>query len=53
VRAVFDAATVQDKQLRWIRGGSHYFVDQSKLKSEVFALINNWLAKRGMSAVRK
>lgn len=53
VGVVFEAATVQDKELRWIGGGSHYFVDQPELKQEVLGLIGDWLAKRGMSAVRE
>jgi pimeloyl-ACP methyl ester carboxylesterase len=52
VRAVFDAATVGDKELHWVRGGSHYFVHQPQLKSGVFDLIGGWLAKRGMLSIR-
>lgn len=53
VRAVFDAATIRDKELCWIRGGSHYFADQPELKRETCALIGAWLAKRGMPPVRE
>lgn len=51
-RALFDAATVGDKEMRWVRGGGHYFLDQPGLKQEVFGLIRAWLARRGMPALR-
>ncbi|HEY4028377.1 MAG TPA: alpha/beta hydrolase [Candidatus Dormibacteraeota bacterium] len=52
VRAVFDAARVDDKRLSWIPGGSHHFLDQPADRRMVVDLVEDWLAGRGMPARR-
>lgn len=51
-QALFEAAGADDKQLRWVAGGSHYFLGQPDLQREVYDLIESWLAARGMPARR-
>ena len=51
-QALFEAAGAEDKQLRWIPGGSHYFLGQPDLQREVYDLIEGWLTARGMPAAR-
>jgi len=51
-QALFEAASAEDKQLRWIPGGSHYFLGQPDLQREVYDLIEGWLTARGMPAAR-
>jgi pimeloyl-ACP methyl ester carboxylesterase len=52
VRAVFDAARVDDKRLCWIPGGTHSFLDQPADRRMVLDLVEDWLAGRGMPARR-
>ena len=49
-QALFEAAGAEDKQLRWIRGGSHYFLGQPDLQRDVYDLIDGWLTARDMPA---
>ncbi|HKA11429.1 MAG TPA: alpha/beta hydrolase [Candidatus Dormibacteraeota bacterium] len=51
-RALFEAAASEDKQLSWIRGGSHYFLGQPDLQREVYDMIESWLGARDMPAPR-
>lgn len=42
-QALFDAIAAEDKQLHWVKGGSHYFVGQPYLQEQVFDLVQGWL----------
>lgn len=48
-RAWAEAARVDDVELHWITGGTHYFLDQPAQQREVFGRIASWLAARGLS----
>jgi pimeloyl-ACP methyl ester carboxylesterase len=49
VQRMYDAATVADKQLHWIEGGTHYFAGQPRHQLQVWELIDNWLRERGLN----
>lgn len=42
-QALFEAIATDDKELHWIKGGSHYFVGQPYLQEQVFDLLQSWL----------
>jgi fermentation-respiration switch protein FrsA (DUF1100 family) len=48
-QALFDAATVEDKELHWVPGGTHYFGGRPDLQRQVFERMTGWLAARGMA----
>lgn len=48
-RAWAGAAKVDDVELHWIAGGTHYFLDQPKQQREVFERVASWLAARGLA----
>ena len=52
VRAVFEAARMEDRQLHWIPEGSHYFLGQPEHQRLVFDLLERWLGERGMGPRR-
>jgi pimeloyl-ACP methyl ester carboxylesterase len=51
VQRVFDAATMPDRQLQWLRGGTHFFAGQPELATQMYQLISHWLAEREMHAI--
>jgi pimeloyl-ACP methyl ester carboxylesterase len=46
--ALFAASTASDRELHWVRGGTHYFDGQPELQAEVFDSIAEWLRRRKM-----
>lgn len=50
VQLVYEAATVRDKQLRWLQGGTHFLIGQPDLTSEMFQIIDDWLRERNFDA---
>ena len=46
--AMFAACGASDRELRWIAGGTHYFLGQPELQRQVFDQITAWLRGRGM-----
>ena len=49
VRALFEATAAEDRTLRWIEGGSHYFVGQPEHRAAALDAIAGWLAERGLA----
>jgi len=47
-RALFEASGAMDKEIYWVRRGTHYFAGQPDLQGQVFDHITEWLTKRGM-----
>ena len=45
-----DNAAVQDKELRWVVGGTHCFLGQPDLQARVYDRIESGLGARGMPA---
>jgi pimeloyl-ACP methyl ester carboxylesterase len=48
MEAMFAACGAGDRELRWIRGGTHYFDGQPDLQARVFDGITEWLRRRKM-----
>lgn len=48
VQRMHEAAGAGDKELHWIRGGSHYFAGQPECQRQVFDLVDTWLRSRGL-----
>jgi pimeloyl-ACP methyl ester carboxylesterase len=48
VEAMFAACGSADRELGWIRGGTHYFDGQPELQARVFDGITEWLRRRKM-----
>lgn len=46
--ALFAACGADDRELGWIRGGTHYFDGQPELQAQVFDGITDWLRRRKM-----
>jgi pimeloyl-ACP methyl ester carboxylesterase len=46
--ALYDAAGTDDKDLRLIPGGRHFFADQAELQQETLETIATWIAERGL-----
>jgi pimeloyl-ACP methyl ester carboxylesterase len=51
-RALHEAAGSDDKALRWIDGGRHFFAGQPELQQQTLGLIADWLALRGLGPAR-
>jgi len=46
--ALFAASGASDRELHWIRGGTHYFDNQPERQAEAFDGITEWLRRRKM-----
>jgi pimeloyl-ACP methyl ester carboxylesterase len=46
--ALYAACVAGDRELHWIRGGTHYFDGQPELQAAVFDRITEWLGRRNM-----
>jgi alpha-beta hydrolase superfamily lysophospholipase len=50
VQRVYDAATMPDRQIQWLKGANHFFVGQPQLASEMYGRVADWLEEREMGA---
>ena len=50
--ALFAAAPPDDRELQWIRGGTHYFLDQPVHQRQVYDLVEGWLEARALGPTR-
>jgi pimeloyl-ACP methyl ester carboxylesterase len=50
--ALYEAAGTTDKQLHWSEGGLHFFAGQPEHQEAVLAVIDTWLAERGLDSPR-
>ncbi len=48
-QALFDASPLEDRELHWIKGGTHYFLGQPDHQRQAFDLIAAWLARRALA----
>jgi len=46
--ALYGASGASDRELHWVRGGTHYFDGQAELQAQVFDGMTEWLRRRKM-----
>ncbi|MEO5670964.1 MAG: alpha/beta hydrolase [Ramlibacter sp.] len=52
-RTAYEAAASPDKTFRVIEGATHYYAGQPELLAQATALIQDWLAERGMPTTKE